>query len=231
MTKQRITKKWLKNHMTYSWWKYLLLCAACVFCIDMLFVMTAYRAPEEKKVEVYILNDYVEASAVREDLSEVFFERCPDQEELTVLSINIGSDDMYARMQFTTYAAAQQGDVYMLPVKEFENLTQDGPEAFVDLKPYIESGVIDLQGIDVSRGTMRHADGSKGIYFIPADTLYGMLRYSNDPAGSVLCLTSFGGNDDNAARVLNLLLEQYHGEKPEGYDQMRKERQNRTTLF
>jgi len=31
------------------------------------------------------VNDYVEASAVREDLSEVFFERCPDQEELNVL--------------------------------------------------------------------------------------------------------------------------------------------------
>lgn len=231
MIKDRMTKKWLKNHISYSWWKYLLLCAACVFCVDMLFSMTAYRAPEEKKVEVYVLHDYVEASAMREALSGTFFERFPEQEELTVLSINIGSDDMYARMQFTAYAAAQQGDVYMMPFSEFKNLTAEEYDAFVDLAPYIESGVIKLRGIDVSEYAVKHADGTQSVYAIPSDTLYGMTQYSNDPAGSVLCLTSFGGNIDHAAQMLNLMIEQYHGEKPEGYDQMRKEKQKSATLF
>jgi len=231
MTKERITKKWLKNHIFYSWWKYLALAAVCVFCVDMLFTMTEYRPPEEKKVEVYILNDYVEASAMREELSPIFFERFPEQEELTVLSINIGSDDMYARMQFTTYAAAQQGDVYMLPVSEFRNLTAEEYDAFVDLAPYMDSGVINVRNIDVSGYEVENADGTRSIYAIPSDTLYGLTQYSNDPAASVLCLTAFGGNIDHAAQVLNLMIEQYHGEKPEGYDQMRKERQNRTTLF
>lgn len=231
MTKQRITKKWLKNHISYSWWKYLLLAVMCVFSIDMLFSMTAYRAPEEKKVEVYILNDYVDAEAVRQELEPLFFEHCPDQEELTVLSINIGSDDMYARMQFTTYAAAKQGDVYMLPFGELQALTQEGPDAFVDLTPYLESGMIDAKDIDLSRGVMRRADGSTGIYAIPADALYGLMDHGNDPAGSMLCLTSFGGNDEHAAEVLNLLIEQYYAEKPKNIDQLRKERQNQSTLF
>lgn len=231
MSKNRITKAWLKNHISYSWWKYLLLAAVCVFGVDLLFAVTAYRPPEEKKVEVYILNSYVDAEAVRQEISPDFFERCPDQEELTVININIGGDDMYARMQFTTYAAAQQGDVYMLPIGEIQNLTQEGPDVFVDLTPYIESGVIDTKGIDVSSGVMRRADGSEGIFTIPADTLYGLLDHGNDPAGSVLCLMSFGGNDDHAAQALNLLIEQYHTQKPEDYDQMHKQRQNRTTLF
>ena len=231
MTKDRVTKRWLKNHMFYSWWKYLILAAACVFCVDILFSATEYRPPEEKKIEVYILNDYVEASAVREELSPMFFERCPDQEELTVLSINIGSDDMYARMQFTTYAAAHQGDVYMMPASEFRNLTAEEYDAFVDLKPYIESGMIDIRDMDVSDYTVKNADGTESIYAIEADTLYGLVKHHNDPAGSVLCLTEFGGNIEHAAEMLNLMIEQYHGEKPEGYDQMRKEKQKPVTLF
>lgn len=231
MIKDRMTKKWLKNHVAYSWWKYLLLCAACVFCVDVLFSMTAYRVPEEKKIEIYVLHDYVEASAMREELAPVFFERWPEQEELTVLSINIGSDDMYARMQFTTYAAAHQGDVYMMPFSEFRNLAAEEYEAFVDLVPYIERGVIDVQDIDVSGCKVLNEDGTYSIYAIPSDTLYGMARHLNDPAGSVLCLTAFGGNVEHAAQVLNLMIEQYHGEKTEEYDQMRRERQQSAALF
>ena len=44
----QITKKWLKNHFAYSWWKYLVLTVACVMGVDMLFAMTAYRVPEDK---------------------------------------------------------------------------------------------------------------------------------------------------------------------------------------
>jgi len=231
MTKERITKRWLKNHLFYSWWKYLALAAGCVFCVDMLFTMTEYRPPEEKKVEIFVLNDYVEASAVKQELSPAFFERCPDQEELAVLSINIGSDDMYARMQFTTYAAAHQGDVYMLPVSEFRNLTAEEYDAFADLAPYLESGVIDIQNIDVSGYTVQNADGTQSIYAIPSDTLYGLTQYGNDPAGSLLCITAFGENLDHAAQALDLMIEKYHGEKPEGYDQMRKEKNKPATLF
>ena len=57
------------------------------------------------------------------------------------------------------------------------------------------------------------------------------MQYSNDPAGSVLCLTEFGGNIDHAAEVLNLMIEQYHVEKLEGYDQMRRQKQKSTMIF
>ena len=231
MTKNRMTKAWLKNHISYCWWKYLLMAVLCVVGVDVLFAVTQYRPPEEKKVEIYVLNDYAETEAMSQELEPLFFERCPDQEELTVLNINLGSDDMYARMQFTTYAAAKQGDVYMLPAGELLALTQESVDAFVDLKPYIESGVIDVRGIDVSSGVMRRADGSEGVYAIPADTLYGMFAYGNDPAGSMLCMPAFGGNDAHAAQAIDLLIEQYHVEKLENIDQMRGNQQKQTVLF
>ena len=111
-----ITRKWLKNHLTYSWWKYLVLVVACVMGVDMLFAMTAYRVPEDKKVEVYILNDYIQAQALEETLWPPFAEAYPDQEQLTVLNINLAGGDIYAAMQFSAYAAAQQGDVCLMPV-------------------------------------------------------------------------------------------------------------------
>lgn len=231
MVMQKITRKWLKNHMAYSWWKYLLMATMCVFCVNLLFTVTQYRPPEEKKVEVYVLNSYAQVEAMRQELEPLFFERCPGQEQLQVININLGSDDMYARMQFTTYVAAKQGDVFLIPYQEMKSLAAEGPEVFVDLTPYLESGVIDAKDIDLSAGVMKNAAGEEGVYAIPADSLYGLLQYSNDPAGSCLCLMAYGGNDEHAAQMLNLLIEQYHTEKPQDYEHLRKKQNNQQLLF
>ena len=37
MSGERLTKRWLKNHLTYSWWKYLLVAVISVFGVDVLF--------------------------------------------------------------------------------------------------------------------------------------------------------------------------------------------------
>lgn len=218
MAENRITKRWLKNHWTYSWWKYLLVIALSVMGIDMLFTSTAYRPPEEKKIELYVCNEYVDSIALQEALWPLFSERYPDQEELTVMNINLTSDDMYAAMQFSTYVAAQQGDVLLLPEAEVAKLAAEGADvAFLELTPFIESGVIDPGDIDLSSGMMKSEAGEMGLYAIPADTLYGLTAFYNIPDDSMLCLTSYGGNDEHAAGLLNLLLERYRTEKPEGY--------------
>lgn len=218
MAANRITKKWLANHFHYSWWKYLLVVALSVMGIDMLFTSTAYRPPEEKKIELYVCNDYVDSIALQEALWPLFSERYPDQEELTVMNINLTSDDMYAAMQFSTYVAAQQGDVLLLPEAEVTKLAAEGADAaFLELTPFIDSGIIDPGDIDLSKGMLRSEAGEMGLYAIPADSLYGLTAFYNLPQGSMLCLTSYGGNDEHAAGMLNLLLELYHTERPEGY--------------
>lgn len=226
-----ITRKWLKNHLTYSWWKYLVLVVACVMGVDMLFAMTAYRVPEDKKVEVYILNDYIQAQALEETLWPPFAEAYPDQEQLTVLNINLAGGDIYAAMQFSAYAAAQQGDVCLMPVSEVEKLAADGAQyAFLELTPYVESSLIDTEGIDLTPGRMSTSDGTEGLYAIPADTLYGLLAYGNDPADSMLCILDYSGNDEHAAAVLGMIIDLGRAEKPEGYDEMRGA-QEQTNIF
>ena len=230
MADNRITKKTLKNHWSYNWWKYLLLVGLCAALVDVTFAMTAYRPPEEKKIEIYILNDYCNTSAMQEELEPLFFAAHPEQEELTIMNINLTGGDMYAPMQYSTYVAAQQGDVCLMPRDEVEKLTADGADyAFMDLTPYIESGVIDVQDIDLTSGVMKSSTGEERIYAVPADSLYGLLAYGNDPADSFLCIMDYNGNEDTSAAVLSMMIERYRTEKPEGYDS--KTQQNQTALF
>ena len=148
------------------------------------------------------------------------------------MNINLASQDMYVQMQFTTYLAAQQGDVLLLPQSEVYKLSAGGADnAFMDLTPYIENGTIDPDKYGVQPLMLKDSAGVEGVYAIPADTLYGLSEYSNDPAGSLLCLTAFGGNLDNAAEAMNVLIEQNHLQNLENYDRMRKEKQKQTTLF
>ena len=230
MAENRITKRMIRNHWTYNWWKYLLLVFLCAAGVDVAFAMTAYHPPEEKKIEIYILNGYCDTSTMQAELEPPFFETHPDQEELTILNINLTDGDIYASMQFSTYAAAQQGDVCLMPLSEVQKLTADGADyAFMDLTPYIESGMIDVQDIDLTAGRMKSSTGEESIYAIPADSLYGLLAYGNDPADSMLCIMDYNGNEETSAAVLDMLIERYRTPRPEGYGE--KTQKDPTALF
>ena len=217
MAANRVTKKWLQNHFHYSWWKYLVIVAVSIMGIDMLFTSTAYRVPEDKKLELYICSGYIDSMALENALWPQYQARYPEQEELTVMNIDLSSGDMYANMQFTTYAAAQQGDVLLLPQAEVYKYAAEGAdEFFLELTPFVESGVLNLQDIDSSAGMLKNAEGEMGLYAIPADSLYGLSAFYSVPEGAMLCATSYGGNDEHAAGLMNLMIELYKTEKPEG---------------
>lgn len=129
--------------------------------VSLIFTSTAYRPPADKQLTVYVLNDYVNTDALQADLWARIKESCPEQEELTVLNIDLTDDtNIYAPMQFSTYVAAQQGDLFLMPRSEMLKIASDGAEeAFVDLTEYIEGGVIDVSGLDLSAGEMDRADG------------------------------------------------------------------------
>lgn len=210
MADNRITIKRLKNHWHYGWWKYLIFAVLAVFGVDLLFAMTAYRVPEEHKLELYMCNGFANATALQEDLWPDLVAACPEQEELIVANIDVVNGDYYTTMQFSTYIAAKQGDVCLLPLSQMKTLAQDGAEyAFVELTPYIESGVIDASGIDLSGGMLPREDGELGLYGIPAASLTGLYEYSCDPAGGLLCLMGYGGNDDAAATLLGQMVARF----------------------
>lgn len=216
MTVKKLSRKSILNYLMYSWWKYVALVVVCVLGVDVLFTMTAYRVPEEKKVEVYILNDFIASDRLQEQLWPELLAFDAAQEEMFVQNINLKSDDMYAYMQFSTYVAAQQGDVCLMPAAEVKKLAAEGAEhAFLELTPYIERGLIDPMDIDLTAGMMRNSEGVEGLYAIPADSLYGLLELNNDPAGSMLCIFDYNGNDDASAAVLGQMIKLYHCEKLE----------------
>ena len=216
MTVKKLSRKSILNYLMYSWWKYVVLVVVCVLGVDVLFTVTAYRVPEEKKVEVYILNDFIDSDRLQEQLWPELLAFDAAQEEMFVQNINLSSNDMYAYMQFSTYVAAQQGDVCLMPAAEVKKLAADGAEhAFLELTPYIERGLIDPMDIDLAAGMMRSSEGVEGLYAIPADSLYGLLELNNDPAGSMLCVLDYNGNDDASAAVLGQMIKLYHCEKLE----------------
>lgn len=217
MADNRITKKRLKNHFAYSWWKYALAAVLSAMGVSLIFASTAYRPPADKQLTVYVLNDYVNADALQADLWARIKESCPEQEELTVLNIDLTDNtNLYAPMQFSTYVAAQQGDLFLMPRSEMLKIASDGAEeAFVDLTEYIEGGVIDVSGLDLSACTMKKLDGTTGIYAVPADQLYGLrTAYYNDAKGSVLCIPIYSQNQETAAEAIRILMELGAGEKP-----------------
>ncbi len=217
MADNRITKKRLKNHFAYSWWKYALAAMLGAMGVSLIFASTAYRPPADKQLTVYVLNDYVNADALQADLWARIKESCPEQEELTVLNIDLTDNtNLYAPMQFSTYVAAQQGDLFLMPRSEMLKIASDGAEeAFVDLTEYIEGGVIDVSGLDLSACTMKKLDGTTGIYAVPADQLYGLrTAYYNDAKGSVLCIPIYSQNQETAAEAIRILMELGAGERP-----------------
>lgn len=213
MAQTRITKRWLKTHWTYSWWKYLLLVCLCIMGVNILFTTTAYRVPDEKKIELYVTNFYVDQTAMKADLEPLFFQRHPEQEELTVVNINLAMDDPYVRMQFSTYIGAQQGDVLLLTKAELLSLAGDEADNFLlDLTPYMESGALDP--LDAEQLVLPAEDGTMGVYAIAADSLGGLGAFGNDPSDSYLCVTGYCGNEETAVSVLDMLIERYQGENP-----------------
>ena len=209
MTDKRLTKKRLKNHFAYNWWKYALSAAISAMLVSVVFAVTEYRPPAEKKVELYVLNSYIETETFQQDFWPELQARKPEQEALTVLNINLtDSSNIYAPMQFSTYVAAQQGDLFLISRDEMLKITYDGAqEALVELTDYLDSGVIDAAGLDLAQGTLDRGDGTTAVYAIPAGALTGLSQYGNNPENSFLCIPLYTKNADTAAALIGLMVE------------------------
>ena len=98
--------------------------------------------------------------------------------------------------------------MFLISRDEMLKITSDGAqESLVELTPYLESGAIDAEDIDLAKGTLDRGDGTTAVYAIPADTLTGLNAYSNDPRDSLLCIPMYSKNADSAAALIELMLE------------------------
>ncbi len=211
-----ITKRRITHHFQYAVWMYLLLIALALFGWNLIYTTTRYRPPEDMQVEFYAEATSYSEDALTELADRIHEEVMPEMESVTSTVISI-SDDYYGEMQITVWISASQGDVYLLSSEYFESFAASG--AFMDLSPYVESGALDVEGLDLSDGYVALTDyddedtetevdvSTPKLYGIPAAQLTGFTDYSVDAEDKVLCILYNNGNDEYSIKFLNYLLE------------------------
>ena len=219
--KTPINKAILKHHFQYSLWKYLLLLIVSVFLIDIIYATTAYRSPEDKRIDVYIQGAIVNQNHVDELFEQMRIDLLPEVETIRSAFLLSGSqDDMYAAQQLTTYLAVGEGDLYFLKNEDFKRYAAQG--VFIDLSQSIAEGKLNVEDIDLSSGYVAIQDydnekdllvstGEKRLFGIPAASLDGLLsEFGIINQDLFIAMTVFNGNDDNVLQFLNDLIVRTH---------------------
>ena len=191
----------LRQHLTYSWWKYALLIVLGTLAVNLYFTVSAYRSPPEKKIDFYIYG-LGDEKGLQEYMDTVRQESFPEMEEMNVLLL--ATDSTYGPMQLSTYIAAGEGDLYLLPRDEFISMASSG--AWVSLEEDDElTALFTDRDISLQSGWRREADsGESHLYGIPVSRLPGLSRYAAVENG-FLCVLVSGGNTDNTVQFLKVL--------------------------
>ena len=201
--KTPVNSRTLRQHLTYSWWKYALMIIIGAFAVNMYYTVTTYRSPDEKKVNLYVygLADETWLSGYME---EIRITQMSDMEEMTCLILT--TDETYGPMQLSTYIAAGEGDIYILPKNEFVSMATSG--AWVPLEE--ESDLAEFfseRGISLQSGWKRNSEtGVSHLYGIPVSRLPGLQKYVSVESGYICVLVS-NGNTENVVKFLRIFCE------------------------
>ncbi|MBQ2953609.1 MAG: hypothetical protein IJE07_08645 [Clostridia bacterium] len=208
-----VTRKKLQDHFSYSWWKYGLLILVAWMGWNILYSVTAYRPPEEKKV---ILGVYSYASSANAEayMAEVQRVHMPDMER--VAPMYILPDESYGEMILLTRVAANECDIYILPTAQFQSWADKGAcQALDEVAP---GAVAELEaaGVTLTRG-YRTSEGTqeKHLYGIPCRDLPGADHLLGTNADDMyICVFHKTGNDENVLKFLGILVHDLLNEPP-----------------
>ncbi len=213
----------LANHFRYHKWLYLLFLVVPVVLWNLVYAQTAYRVPQEKRIDVYIQTSTADADAVNAWLAPIWQESVPAQELVNaVLMLSPGGqEDYYASVQLVTYLAAAEGDIYLLTTGDFKRLASQ--EAFVELTPYIQRGILQTGDVDLAAGYVTPlqdddnggyvAGDRRGLYGVPAYTLYGLATdLKIDNRDMVFAVAGNSGNEEASVRLLSGIIQ--HAQAP-----------------
>ena len=199
--KTPLTSRSLKQHLTYGWWVYLLSALLAFGLIDLLYSVTAYRVPAEKKVEFYVYG-LMNEERLTEYLDHVRETEMADMEQLSTLQML--DDQNYGPMQLMTYLAAGEGNLYLLPREEFLSYAAAG--SLVPLEEDEELvALFDKAGVNLQAGWRRETEtGETHLFGIPQSKLPGLSEYAWAQDG-YLCVTVTTKNLENTMKLLRIL--------------------------
>lgn len=214
MQETKITMQRIRNHFAYGWWKYVLLVLLAVFGWNLIYTSTAYRAPKDKRLDVYFVT-YAVPSETTDWLSSQILSMYPNVEDSNCLSIvYTPEDNYYGAVQVSTYIGAREGDAFVLSKERFDAFKTSG--VFMPLDDLIAQGSLSVQNIDISSGyTTLEDTGERVLAGIPASTLYGFMEHGVDNRDLYICIMSYSQNQGTAIKFVDWLVETMQGEKPD----------------
>ena len=201
--KTPVTKQRLRNHLAYGWWKYALLLVIAIAGWNIIYTVTRYRPPEDKKVVVN-LYVYGNTQALNAYMADVNAHQMPEMEQMDCLMTTM--DDMYGDMILSTHMAAGEGDLYMLDRSRFQQCAASG--AFLPLEDQTELiAMLEAAGVSLSQGWRTESEsGEKHLYGIPCAELPGMAAYVYNPSDCYMSVLISNQNDENVLRFLNIFV-------------------------
>ena len=244
----RLTGERLKDHWVYSSWKYLLMIILVVVGWNLIYSITQYRPPREKKLEVYLLSNSYDAdklAALASEYADIYVGK-PEAadgsiEEVNFLTLNFGGNgDTYGPQVLMTLLAALEGDIYMVTEDTLSSFVAQ--ELATPLNAYVEAGVISVpdEYIDsVTRSEILGEDengnplysANRYIYGVPANDMYGLLTEGYvDNRNQYFVVMSYSANPDLAVDLIGRLQQRFTAEKPQALiaeeERLREEIQN-----
>ena len=211
----KLTKGSIKDHFSYSLWKYVVAAVLAFFAVDMFYIQTAYHPPEHLRIDVYVRSATATQDSVNAFLEPVWKSTVPEMETVeSVVMLPLGENDYMAQVQLLTYLAAHQGDIYMLSAADFKQFAAQG--AFIPLETLVAEGEIDTDGIDVTKGyvTLVGSDEAGNdvlmgshLFGIPTDSLAGFTSCGIDNGNMFLSITQSNENDENVIPFFSALIE------------------------
>ena len=219
--KTPLTKEKVRNHFAYGSWKYLLLAALAVFGWSLIFTTTAYRSPQDKRIDLYAQTTTTTAENMDAFLEPIWREVTPEMEVVSSVAL-MNLDDYSTSMQLTAYMAAGDGDIYFLTEQYFKSFAAAG--SFLELDVLVENGTIQVDGVDLSKGRVavvteydendQPVTAEQHLYGIPLDEFYGFMSGMQlDNRGLYAAILVNNGNDENVIPFFNALLQAGRGEK------------------
>ena len=221
--KTPITRERIKNHLTYSSWKYVVLAVLAIMGWSLIYTTTAYRSPQDKRIDLYVQTATSTQEIMDAFLEPIWKEVTPEME--TVSSVVLTTIDEYTTfMQLSAYMAAGEGDIYFLTDQYYKMMASSG--ALMELEELVADGTIDVGDVDLSKGYVAVVDAydendvpissSRHLYGIPLDSFYGFMGGMQlDNRGLYATIMVNNQNDDSVIPFFNALLQAGRGEKEE----------------
>ncbi|MBR6186596.1 MAG: hypothetical protein IKQ41_10080 [Clostridia bacterium] len=216
-----INQETVKNHLTYSFWKYALMGICVVLGWSLIYTVTAYRSPQNKRVDVYIQSSTSTSDVVDAFLEPIWKSTVPEMETVSSV-ILMPTDDYTTSMQLMAYMAAGEADIYFLNEQTFKSYAANG--GFLELEDLVEDGTLQVSDVDLTKGYVTFVEDyddngkptatSLHLYGIPLDSFYGYMGgMLLDNRSMFAVITVNNQNDENVIPFFNALLQAGRGEK------------------